>query len=93
MIINYKGFILESNPMEQYKHLFELKIEKEGETKEGKPKRYIDTLGHGMSLHSALDRIVKMQVAKDKEGETISLKDYMKFIRQEYDYLKRTLNI
>jgi len=94
MKVEYKNYILESNPMESYKHLFELKKKTKVKDKEsGKMRDSVKGLAHGITLHSALNRIVKMQVADDNKGETILLKEYMKLIRQEYDYLKRVLEI
>ena len=100
MRMEYNNFILETEELPQYRHLFTLKEkymadEKDPKTKKktGRKVERIRKLAFGVSFKNALDRIARWQVAEDNMGEKVEFDDYLKQIDRQYSYIEKTLGI
>jgi len=100
MRMEYNNFILETEELPQYRHLFTIKeryqadeINPKTRKKTGNKKDGIRTLAYGVSFKNALDRIARWQVAEDNIGKKVEFSEYIKQIDKQYSYLEKVLGI
>lgn len=96
--LTYKDWVLRADPRKQYSHLFDLhvwnmadeKVKKNGKwIKTGKRVPSLQFVGYGMTLETAIDRIVRQSVAHD--NDKLELKNYKGAIKKEKEHLQSIL--
>ena len=100
MRMEYNDFILETEQLPQYRHLFTIRerymadeTNPKTRKKTGRKVERIRDLAYGVSFKNALDHIARYQVAEDSKGETLEFKEYLSRIDKQYSYLTKTLGI
>ena len=100
MRMEYNNFILETEQLPQYRHLFTIREkymadEKDPKTKKktGKKVERIRDLAYGVSFKNALDRLARWQVAENNKDAVLEFKEYIKQVDKQNEYLEKALGI